>query len=102
MFIERWQTSLSHLEALRGHIDGFATAGTFRQRTTYIMCVQEMLAAGLGDVVVAGGAFWETLTALVRDPVVDVRIRAARLIGLISGEWRRPSAPVFRRGGGTQ
>lgn len=43
-----------------------------------------------GRVVVGRETFWDTLPGLVRDPIVDVRIRVARLLVLISGQYRQP------------
>ncbi|KAH9945960.1 armadillo-type protein [Epithele typhae] len=83
-FVEAWKMSPLSLDALRKEIRSLATDSTSRRRTTYVMCVQELLASGHGDVVVGSAGFWDTLSALVRDPIVDVRIRASRLIGLIS------------------
>ncbi len=56
------------------------------------MCIQEMLVSDQGDVAVGNGTFWDALAGLVRDPIVDVRIRMARLLGLISGEYITASA----------
>ena len=41
-------------------------------------------------VVVGRETFWDTLPGLVRDPIVDVRIRVARLLALISGQYHQP------------
>lgn len=51
-----------------------------------MVCVQEMLASDQADVAMRDTTFWSTLSQLGRDPIVDVRIRVARLLGLISGE----------------
>lgn len=85
-FVKTWRETPSLLEALRAEVRAFATSSTFRQRTTYVTCIQEMLVSDQGDVVVGEGTFWDALSALVRDPIVDVRIRVARLLALISGE----------------
>ena len=81
-----WTALPTRLGVLLDHIDQFATSGAFRQRTVYVMCIQELLVDGLHDIVVARSAFWDSLSSLVRDPIVDVRIRVSRLLGLISGE----------------
>lgn len=52
---------------------------------TYVACQQGILQHGQMDAVVGSNSFWETLKKLVRDPIIDVRIRTARLLGLISG-----------------
>ncbi|KAI0724058.1 hypothetical protein C8T65DRAFT_93958 [Cerioporus squamosus] len=86
-FVKTWKASPSLLEALRADVRAFALSSAFRRRTTYVMCIQEMLVSDQGDVAVRNETFWEALSALVRDPIVDVRIRTARLLGLISGEF---------------
>ena len=42
-FVETWKSSPTQLEALRGHIGAFVASGSFRQRNTFVMCVQELL-----------------------------------------------------------
>ncbi len=78
------------LEALQADVREFATSPAFRKRTTWVLCIQQMLTAEQGDVEVGQEAFWETLSTLVDDPIVDVRIRVARLLGLIFGKFIRP------------
>ncbi|TFK91222.1 ARM repeat-containing protein [Polyporus arcularius HHB13444] len=88
-FVKAWKASPSLLEALRADIRAFAASPAFRRRTTYVMCIQEMLVSDQGDVAVGNGTFWDALAGLVRDPIVDVRIRMARLLGLISDKFGR-------------
>ncbi|TBU65648.1 ARM repeat-containing protein [Dichomitus squalens] len=84
VFLRAWKHSPTLVEALVADIRAFAGSDSFRRRMTYVTCVQEMVVSDHGDVTVRGETFWETLSALVRDPIVDVRIRVARLLGLIS------------------
>ncbi|RPD66313.1 ARM repeat-containing protein [Lentinus tigrinus ALCF2SS1-7] len=93
-FVKTWRTSPSLLEALRVEIRAFATSPTFRRRTTYVTCVQEMLVSDQGDVAVQNGTFWDALSGLVRDPIVDVRIRVARLLALISDKFGHTDSEV--------
>ncbi|KAL1944608.1 hypothetical protein VTO73DRAFT_3038 [Trametes versicolor] len=90
-FIREWKERPTLLEELRADIRAFAAAETFRKRTTYVVCVQEMLASDQADVAVRDTTFWSTLSQLGRDPIVDVRIRVARLLGLISDKFSRDS-----------
>ena len=86
-FLRAWKQSPTLVEALVADIRAFAGSDSFRRRTTYVTCMQEMLVSDHGEVAVGREAFWETLSALVRYPIVDVRIRVARLLSLISGEY---------------
>ena len=51
----------------------------------YVACQQEILQAGQMESVIWNDGFWQRLKKLVQDPIVDVRIRTARLLSLISG-----------------
>ena len=84
-FLRAWKQSPTLVEALVADIRAFAGSDSFRRRTTYVTCMQEMLVSDHGEVAVGRETFWETLSALVQDPIVDVRIRVSRLVGLISG-----------------
>ncbi|KAI1794528.1 ARM repeat-containing protein [Ganoderma leucocontextum] len=96
-FLNAWKDSPTLLEALGADIRAFAGSASFRRRTTYVMCIQEMLLSEQGHVVVRSETFWDTVGALVRDPIVDVRIRVARLLGLISDKFSRADTNVAVR-----
>ncbi|KAI8998481.1 hypothetical protein BD414DRAFT_512104 [Trametes punicea] len=86
-FVREWQGQETLLEELRADIRAFALADQFRKRTTYIMCMQELFSLDQGEAAVRSETFWSTLARLCRDPIVDVRIRVARLLGLISDRF---------------
>lgn len=48
-------------------------------------CEQAVLLTEDSDFVLFDEGFWEILAFLTRDLIVDVRIRVARLLGIISG-----------------
>ena len=58
---------------------------SYRKRMVYVACQQEILQAGQMESVIWNDGFWQRLKKLVQDPIVDVRIRTARLLSLISG-----------------
>ncbi|KAI0362299.1 ARM repeat-containing protein [Trametes cingulata] len=93
-FVRQWKDEPTLLEELRSDIRAFASSDTFRRRTTYVTCIQEMLAVDQGDVAVRRETFWSTLSQLGRDPIVDVRIRVARLLGLISDKFSREDSDI--------
>ncbi|KAI0748296.1 hypothetical protein C8Q80DRAFT_1219502 [Daedaleopsis nitida] len=88
-FFRVWKAVPHLLETLQADVRTFATSPAFRKRTTWVTCAQEVLAHDQGDAAVRTGTFWETLSELVRDPIVDVRIRVARLLGLIFDKFGR-------------
>ena len=53
---------------------------------TYVACQQEMLSAGLHGAIIVLEEFWHSLSSLVQDTIVDVRIRVARFLGVVFGE----------------
>ena len=85
-FVKAWKTAPTLMDALRTDVRAFAQSTAFRKRTIWVTCIQEMLTHDQGDVAIRTDTFWETLSSLVRDPIVDVRIRVARLLGLIIGK----------------
>ncbi|KAI0327173.1 ARM repeat-containing protein [Cubamyces sp. BRFM 1775] len=93
-FVREWKDRPALLEELRADIRAFALADTFRKRTTYVMCIQELFALDQGDVAARSETFWTTLSQLCRDPIVDVRIRVARLLGLISDRLGREDSAI--------
>ncbi|KAI0831486.1 hypothetical protein BC628DRAFT_1312178 [Trametes gibbosa] len=93
-FVREWNERPTLLEALRADINAFALSDAFRKRTTFVTCVQEMLLLEQGDVVARSETFWSTLSQLCRDPIVDVRIRVARLLGLISDKFGRDDSDI--------
>lgn len=95
-FLKAWKDCPTLLEALGADIRAFAGSASFRRRTTYVMCIQEMLVSGQGRGVVGRETFWDTLPGLVRDPIVDVRIRVARLLGSIYGQYHNSSTRPHR------
>lgn len=62
-----------------------ATSSSYRERMTYIACQQEIFTADLHGAVIVLVEFWQTMTALVQDAIVDVRIKMARFLGIVSG-----------------
>ncbi|KAI0673048.1 hypothetical protein C8Q78DRAFT_970689 [Trametes maxima] len=88
-YVREWKDRPALLEALREDVRAFASSDSFRRRTTYVTCMHELLVLDQGDVVVRSETFWSTLSQLCRDPIVDVRIRVARLLGLISDKFSR-------------
>ncbi|KAI9065105.1 ARM repeat-containing protein [Trametes sanguinea] len=93
-FVREWKDRQPLLDELRADIRAFALADQFRKRTTYVMCIQELFALDLGDIAARSEAFWSTLAQLCRDPIVDVRIRVARLLGLISDRFSRDDSEI--------
>ncbi|KAI0636799.1 hypothetical protein C8Q77DRAFT_1215727 [Trametes polyzona] len=93
-FVRQWRDRPELLEELRADIRVFAVADTFRRRSTYVTCIQELLSVDQGDVVVRSETFWSTLSQLGRDPIVDVRIRVARVLGLISDKFSRDDSDI--------
>ncbi|OBZ75305.1 hypothetical protein A0H81_04148 [Grifola frondosa] len=53
------------------------------------MCEQELLSSEQGDVVLLDNDFWTILSALAQDTIVDVRIRVARLLAILSDRHGR-------------
>lgn len=72
---------------LRSGIRALARSEAYRERTTFITCEQSLLDAGDRKFIVLDDEYFEILSLLTQDTVVDVRIRAARLLGTISGEY---------------
>lgn len=66
-----------------------AHSESYRQRTTFVTCEQALLLSDHRDVVLLDEDFWETMSTLSRDSVVDVRIRVARLLEIIAGMFFR-------------
>ncbi|OSD08686.1 ARM repeat-containing protein [Trametes coccinea BRFM310] len=93
-FVREWRDRQPLLDELRADIRAFALADQYRKRTTYVMCIQELFALDLGDIAARSEAFWSTLAQLCRDPIVDVRIRVARLLGLISDRFGRDDSDI--------
>ncbi|KAH9857070.1 hypothetical protein C2E23DRAFT_856589 [Lenzites betulinus] len=96
-FVREWKERPTLLEAMRTDITAFAASDAFRKRTTFVTCVQEMLQSDQGDVALRSATFWSTLSQLCRDPIVDVRIRVARLLGLISDKFSRDDSDIAAR-----
>lgn len=65
-----------------------ARSDSFRKRTVFVACKQAIILSDERDFVLGDEAFWDALTALSEDAVVDVRIRIARLVSIIYGEYR--------------
>ncbi|GBE82030.1 hypothetical protein SCP_0404060 [Sparassis crispa] len=86
-FMKTWRPHPEVLAELCSDIGALALSESFRKRTTYIRCQQVLIVSNQGDVVITDDAFWEALSALVHDPVVDVRIHVARLLGSVSERY---------------
>ncbi|KDQ13120.1 hypothetical protein BOTBODRAFT_33728 [Botryobasidium botryosum FD-172 SS1] len=60
-----------------------ATAESYRKRATYIACCQALVLSKHGDEEIRRTSLWDSLLVLAVDPIIDVRIGVARLIGVI-------------------
>jgi len=81
--IETWTANAPGAKDLLSDIKELAHSGSYRERMTYIACQQELFSADLHGAIVILEEFWSTLMALVQDSIVDVRIKVARLLGII-------------------
>lgn len=52
----------------------------------FVACFQSIITSEGGETVLADEQFWECFAALADDPIVDVRIGVARLVGILYGE----------------
>ncbi|KAI0647224.1 hypothetical protein C8Q79DRAFT_907811 [Trametes meyenii] len=99
-YVREWKDRPALLEALREDVRAFASSDSFRRRTTYVTCMHELLVVDQGDAVVRSETFWSTLSQLCRDPIVDVRIRVARVLGLISDKFSRDDSSAAANAAG--
>ena len=81
-----WQAVPQWVNQLRSGIRALARSDAYRERTTFVTCEQSLLDSGDRDFIILDDEYFEILSLLAQDPIVDVRIRAARLLGTISGE----------------
>ncbi|KZT68192.1 ARM repeat-containing protein [Daedalea quercina L-15889] len=86
-FIRTWRPVPHWVTQLRSSIRELARSDAYRERTTYVTCEQALLESNDSDFIILDDEYWEILALLAQDPIVDVRIRAARLLGTISGEF---------------
>lgn len=94
VFVKAWKTRPDLLSRLSSDIRSLARSGSFRKRTTFVSCKQSLLLSAEADTVVVDDVFWEAISVLVHDSIVDVRIRVARLLGLIFDKYSTVDASV--------
>ncbi|KAJ8457046.1 hypothetical protein ONZ45_g18471 [Pleurotus djamor] len=90
-----WATFGSDAKSeLHAHIISLAHSSNYRQRMTFISCMQTMLATPVIHAAIVGyNDYWSSLAVLARDGIVGVRIGVARVVGdlLRTGEFSRSS-----------
>ncbi|CAL1704938.1 unnamed protein product [Somion occarium] len=89
-FISEWSSRPQSLDELFRTIRPLATASSYRKRMIYVACQQEIIVSVNYHILVETPEFWETMRMLANDSIVDVRIRVARLLGLLSDKVLGP------------
>ncbi|TDL27378.1 ARM repeat-containing protein [Rickenella mellea] len=79
--IASFHESPDNLATIRDEVRTFASASSFRRRITYIACEHAIIMSEPRISGYVDDAFWETVSNLARDSIVDVRIAVARLLG---------------------
>jgi len=100
-FVHAWRAVPNLVNELRSSIRALARSDAYRERTTFVRCEQSLFESNDRDFVVPDDEYWEILSALTHDPIVDVRIRVARLLGTIfdvygEGEHSSVTSRVLR------
>ncbi|KAH9842696.1 armadillo-type protein [Rhodofomes roseus] len=103
-FVRAWQATprlMEQVEQLRSSIRALARSDAYRERTTFVTCEQSLLESNNSDFIILDNEYWEVLSLLTQDPIVDVRIRVARLLGTIfdlynSGQHSTVMSQVLR------
>lgn len=95
-FVKAWRYIPRLITGLREGIRALAHSDSYRERTTFVTCEQAVLVSTESDFVLFDEGFWEILSHLSRDPIVDVRIRVARLLVTISTDHVN-DAPIMAR-----
>ncbi|KAH9952153.1 ARM repeat-containing protein [Amylocystis lapponica] len=83
-FVKAWKGRPDLMSGLSNDLNSLAASDSFRKRTTYVSCKQALILSAEAGSVLENPGFWEGISSLVQDPIVDVRIRVARLLSLIS------------------
>lgn len=84
--MKAWRSRPDLLDGLLGDIRALARSDSYRKRSIFVVCEQALL-PDCRDIVLADEGFWSAVSALVQDRIVDVRIRVARLLTVISGTF---------------
>ncbi|OSX65087.1 hypothetical protein POSPLADRAFT_1167264 [Postia placenta MAD-698-R-SB12] len=95
-FVKAWRYMPRLITGLREGIRALAHSDSYRERTTFVTCEQAVLVSTESDFVLFDEGFWDILSHLSRDPIVDVRIRVARLLVTISTDHVN-DAPIMAR-----
>ncbi|KAI0082750.1 ARM repeat-containing protein [Panus rudis PR-1116 ss-1] len=93
-FVVAWEGRPAYLERLTNSIQELAISSAYRKRMAYIACQQEILLSENYQALIKSETFWQTLHRLADDAIVDVRIRVARFLGLLSDTVLEPSDAV--------
>lgn len=81
-----WRSYPQWLAALHDSIGELAQSGSYRKRMSFVMCEQALILSESEDYVLSDDQFWRSLHILAKDQIVDVRIRVARLVGILKGK----------------
>ncbi|KAI0093538.1 armadillo-type protein [Irpex rosettiformis] len=82
--LKLWASRMEVIQMVWTDVLGLATSSSYRQRMTFLACHQAILQSDLHGGDFLNGKFLETLSLLSEDPIVDVRLRVARLLGAFS------------------
>ncbi|PCH38124.1 hypothetical protein WOLCODRAFT_136056 [Wolfiporia cocos MD-104 SS10] len=96
-FVKAWRHTPHLMEGLQEGIRALALSDCYRERTTFVTCEQALLLSDDRDVVMLNEDFWETMSTLARDSIVDVRIRVARLLGVIADFYADTNSSMLSR-----
>ncbi|KAK7693654.1 hypothetical protein QCA50_003223 [Cerrena zonata] len=94
VFISEWAPWPRWVDRVFEVFKPMATSGAYRKRILYVACQQEVFVSGNHQLLVENDEFWDAMQVLASDSIVDVRIRVARLLGLLSDNVQEPSDRV--------
>ncbi|KAI0934203.1 hypothetical protein AcV5_006128 [Taiwanofungus camphoratus] len=95
-FVKAWRSRPDLLDGLLGDIRALARSDSYRKRSIFVVCEQALL-PDCRDIVLADEGFWSAVSALVQDRIVDVRIRVARLLTVISDNYAHSDRSIIAR-----
>ncbi|CCL98446.1 uncharacterized protein FIBRA_00443 [Fibroporia radiculosa] len=84
------------LVRFRMEIRRLAFSDSYRQRSTFVNCEHALLLSHSREFVLLDDNYWDIFSVLVSDPVVDVRIRVARLLVAIYGDQTSDESMIAR------
>jgi len=87
----RWPSNVEEGERKSRHVCATFQKSWLISSPRYISCCLALVEGDMGSSEITREEFWDNISHLSQDPMLDVRIGVARLIGLICGKKSRHS-----------